>query len=256
MTQQPWFLIQARTGSTRLPRKSVLPFFNGKSIFEIIVDNLSRPFPERNIVLATTNDPSDDELVVLAEKAGVKVFRGSVENVLQRFLHAADQFGCQTIVRICADNPFLMPQLIIPLLQSYFLSPCDYISFALPNGIPVPRSHWGLFGEITNRAALKRVAALTVDHQHLEHVTIYLYSNPGEFDVRLLPLPSVFDGRDGYRFTVDQEEDFQVLQDLYRILNERYDISTFSPEQIFEYLDYNGSDILHVMHKQIERNAK
>ena len=149
-----------------------------------------------------------------------------------------------------------MPQLIVPLWEAYATAPCDYLSFGLPNGLPVVRSHWGLFAEITNRTALERAARQTTHSFHREHVTNDLYENPDQFEVRLLPLPPVFSGRAGYRFTIDHYEDFEVLRDLYIPLRELHGSNSFSPEQIFDYLDCNGSGRVYVMRQQIARNAK
>lgn len=257
MPEHPLLIIQARTGSTRLPQKTVMAFDrDDRSIFNIIVENLLAFFRHDRIVLATTTDSSDDVLAEEMMHAGLRVFRGSREDVLQRFIGAAEQFGGQTLVRICADNPFLMPQLIRPLLDAYHQSPCDYLSFGLPNGLPVIRSHWGLFTEITNITALKKAAELTADPFYHEHVTNYLYGNPDQFKVKLLPLPPVFAGREGYRFTIDHAEDFEMLRDLYVALQEQHHTGFFSPEQLFEYLDRNGSDKVRVMRQQIDRNAK
>ena len=93
MVEKSLLIIQARVGSTRLPRKTVLPFFEGKSIFNIIIDNLIPIFPRSDIVLATTIDPSDNVLVEQAEQAELKVFRGSIDDVLSRFLGAAHEYA-------------------------------------------------------------------------------------------------------------------------------------------------------------------
>jgi spore coat polysaccharide biosynthesis protein SpsF len=108
-------IIQARTTSTRLPNKVVMPFYDKKSIIEILIDRISaiHNYP---IVLATTSNISDDVLINVAKSKGVQTFRGDEHNVLQRFIGCAEQYAFNSIIRVCADNPFLDVQLIEPMV--------------------------------------------------------------------------------------------------------------------------------------------
>ena len=100
-------IIQARTGSTRLPQKMILPFYENEGIFSLILNRLTSNFKKENIILATSSNPNNDVLAEIARRYGINCFRGSENDVLQRFIDAANQFNATKIIRVCADNPFL-----------------------------------------------------------------------------------------------------------------------------------------------------
>lgn len=256
MKEDTRLIIQARTGASRLPLKTIRPFFGTKGIFRIIAENLAAFFGSEKIILATTLKKEDDELAVIAGELGIAVYRGSENDVLGRFIGAAETYNAGTIVRICADNPFIFPSSIGDLINEFEKAPCDYLSFCTDASVPVIRSHWGLFAEVTTLAALKKAAGETSEAFYHEHVTNYLYENPGSFTVRLLPLPGLFRNRDGYRFTLDTAEDFDLLSNLYLTLYKLYDTTAFTPEQLFGYLDKYGASVIERMRSQIEKNAK
>ena len=100
-------IIQARTGSTRLPQKMILPFYENEGIFSLLLKKLTITFDKNDIILATSVNENNDVLVEIAERYGIKYFRGSENDVLQRFIDAAKEFNAENIIRVCADNPFL-----------------------------------------------------------------------------------------------------------------------------------------------------
>ena len=99
-------IIQARTGSTRLPNKIFLPFYKEKGILELIIDRIKNSI-DLPIVIATTEKSKDDKIVELAGEKEIACFRGSELNVLNRYIKTAEKFNFSNIIRICADNPFL-----------------------------------------------------------------------------------------------------------------------------------------------------
>ena len=103
-------IIQARTGSTRLHNKILLPFYGEQRIIDILIANIKQACPDKCIVLATTNRPQDDVLAETARQAGILSFRGDEDNVLDRFIRAAEVFGINRFIRVCSDNPFLRPE--------------------------------------------------------------------------------------------------------------------------------------------------
>ncbi len=241
-------IIQARTGSTRLPGKMVMPFDGAQSILEIIVDRFKERFP---IVLATTTSEGDDVLAELAERKGIPVYRGNEQDVLSRFVEAGTAFGFETIVRLCADNPFVNVELLERLLDCYQGE--DYGSFRYENGKPTILGHLGLFCEITTLDALKRAHALTENPLYLEHVTNYLYNHPDDFNVQLYDLPATMNNYEGIRLTVDTMEDFQITQKLYQKFGNESTIA-----KVCELMDYIRSNkvLLSAMQQEIELNSK
>lgn len=210
-------IIQARTGSTRLPRKMVLPFYDGKGVFELLLQRIVARFAGvMPVVVATTGCPSDDILVDLAGKVGASVFRGDEADVLGRFIGAARRFGIANVVRVCADNPFLDMDDIKCLVDGMDSDGgVDYITYARADGTPAMKTHYGFWAEAVRLDALQRVAAATSDKLYHEHVTNYVYSHPEDFNLRFLPIPHELDVNTRLRLTLDTEEDFKLLQTIY-----------------------------------------
>ena len=218
-------IIQARTGSTRLHNKILLPFYGGQRIIDILIGNIKQACADKTIVLATTDRPQDDILAEVAREAGICCYRGDEDNVLDRFIRAAETFNLDRFIRVCSDNPFLRPDSFRAFFKEHDTRPADYIAYGFADGRPTIKSHLGLFAELTTADALRRAAAATQEKLYIEHVTIYLYTHPEAFSVRLLPLPDELEGRLDLRFTLDTMEDFTLLQELYAAFCEQTDHS-------------------------------
>lgn len=215
-------LIQARTGSTRLPEKMIKPFYNGKSILELLLERISRKLPINiPIVVATTNSSGDDVIQDLALKIGVQVFRGSQHDVLKRFIDAADKHKFSKIIRICADNPFLDTEALNQLINDFSISEADYFSYCTHEGIPTIKTHFGFWTEGAKIRALRKIASITSEKVYREHVTNYLYSPNSGFDIKLQQIDSKFDTTK-IRLTIDTIADFQVAQEIYSFLMDKY----------------------------------
>ena len=176
-------IIQARIGSTRLPKKMTKAFFNDKGIFELITEKILKYFPNITIVVATSINPVDDEIEKLCQKIGVKCFRGSENNVLQRFIDAAEKFNISKIIRVCADNPFINMLALKNLIEFSTNSNADYISYKTSLNKPSILTHYGLWAEYVSINALLKVSKLTQDKFFTEHVTNFLYNNENLFDI-------------------------------------------------------------------------
>lgn len=244
-------VIQARSGSTRMPAKILLPFCGEKRIIDIVIENIKRECPDKRIVLATTVNPADDVLEKIAEEHQVDCFRGSEDNVLSRFIGAADKFGIERIVRVCSDNPFLDAKLFNTLFNAQSESGADYVCFAFPDGRPTIKSHLGLFAELATTGALKKVASLTDEKLYLEHVTIYLYTHPESFTICRIPLPEFLKTRTDLRLTLDTPSDFRLLNELF----EKMQQSDGSLESLVRMVD-SKPEYGAIMKTNIEQNEK
>ena len=213
-------IIQARTGSTRLQNKVLLPFRDQDSVLGVVIDRLK----ETNlpIVVATSTLSQDDRVQDIAINKGVDVFRGEEDNVLKRFVDAATLFSFTDVIRVCADNPLINKESILLLLEAYQQrGGVDYLSYQTEDGLPVIKSHLGLFSEIVAVKALKRVLITTQESLYLEHVTNYLYEHEGDFCVIYQDLPEVLLNQDDLRFTMDTLIDYKMLKEMYSILGEQ-----------------------------------
>ena len=203
--------------------KILLPFYGKQRIIDILIGNIKQACIGRTIVLATTNRPQDDILAEVAREAG-----------------------------ICSDNPFLRPDSFLTFFAEHDARPADYIAYGFADGRPTIKSHLGLFAELTTADALRRAAAATQEKLYIEHVTIYLYTHPEAFSIRLLPLPDELEGRLDLRFTLDTMEDFTLLQELYATFYEQTDRSVHALLRLVEaHPEYRAK-----MLENIARNEK
>ena len=246
-------IIQARLGSTRLSNKMILPFWNGKSIFELLLSKLNENFENIPIILATSTNSENDILESIAKKNGLLVFRGDENDVLQRFISACDFFKIKHCIRVCADNPFLDVKELKNILDfAENNTSFDYINFNV-NNIPSIKTHFGFWTEYVTLAALKKVNTLTKEKLYHEHVTNYIYENPEKFQIYFLSPNMNVIGRTDIRMTLDTIVDFQVLSELYGILSEKY--VDFGIDEIISFLD-NNSQYSTIMNVQMKNNVK
>lgn len=218
-------IIQARTGATRLPGKMVRTFYEEKGVMELLLQRLKEHFSTQKevvMLVATTVNPSDDLIVMIAEKWSFPVFRGSEEDVLQRFIDAASSAGVEKLIRVCADNPFLDMDALDELIRRIMVQPHDYIAFSTSQGTPSIKTHWGFWSEAVCLDALKRVAQETSEKLYREHVTNYIYTHPDDFDIDLIPIPGVVEENKNIRLTLDTREDFEMQRTVYARCMERY----------------------------------
>ncbi len=206
-------IIQARTGSTRLPNKVLLPFYNDQSILELLILRLTA-LCSVPLVVATSSLSSDNSIKILCEKLNIPCCRGDETNVLKRFIDCSHHFRFKTVIRVCADNPFLEPQYINALIEVFKTQNSDYISYRSSDGTPAMKSHIGVFSEIMTVAALEKAQASTTDKIYTEHVTNFIYQHPQLFNVAWINMPA-FLTQEKIRLTLDNYEDFEILKQLY-----------------------------------------
>lgn len=214
--RQPLFIIQARLSSTRLPRKVLKPFFGEKTILDLQIEKIKTELPDARLVVATTKNSADDELVAYCRNKKIAVFRGSETDVLQRFIDCALAYEAENIIRVCSDNPFLDGAGIKYLTTQNFEA-FDYVSFKNHLGVPAIKTHWGVFAEWVKTSALQRAARATKSSFYHEHVTNFIYGNDKTFNIALHDAPNAILNRDDVRFTIDTRGDFQVCSEIYQL---------------------------------------
>lgn len=200
-------IIQARMSSSRLPGKVLMPIL-GRPILSIMTDRLRGSSYQPEIVVATSTEPSDDPIEKWGEASGVRVFRGSLQDVLDRFWQAVQTTDAEVIVRATADCPLVDKELLDQLLDFFFESDCDYASNCLEPTLPD-----GLDLEVFTRRALQLAAAESSLKSEREHVTPFMYKNRDRFRVKTLKHP---DDLSRYRLTVDNPVDLEVVDQVIR----------------------------------------
>lgn len=243
------FIIQARLTSSRLPGKILLPFSSdGSTILDIIIEKLKQ-FNDCSIIVATSENHQNDDLAMYLSSKNVLFYRGSENDVLQRFIETANHFNIQNIIRICSDNPFLDASSIEKLLSVSNASNADYISFNV-NGTPSIKTHFGFWTEFVTLGALKKVAQLTNEPLYHEHVTNFIYTHPDLFRIEWIDVPKRIADTTDVRLTIDTIEDFENAQEIYNMVGKDHSIDC-----LMDFLSSN-QQFLKRMHQQIENNKK
>lgn len=194
-------IIQARLGSTRLPGKVLMKIGN-KTLLEHIIYRLSFLKNKKiKIVVATSEREKDSRIAAFCRKKGVSCFRGSEENVLERYYLCAQKYGFEEIVRLTADNPFVDVEEIERLIEYRREQGADYAKSY--DGLP-----YGVGAEVFTFKALEKDYKESSQPHHFEHVNEYMLENPQLFKTVDLPIPQE-KRRPDIRLTVDTEEDYK-----------------------------------------------
>ncbi len=207
-------LIQARMGSSRFPGK-VLADLCGHAMLWHVVSRVRRAKTIDQVVVATTDCAADDPVVRFCEQAGIAYFRGSEQDVLDRFYRAAQFHHAEVVVRITSDCPLIDPPVIDKVVRRFMQGDCDYASnvlrYTYPDGLDV---------EVFSFAALEQAWREAVKPSEREHVTPYLRT--GKFKTvnveSEVPVPP-----DEYRWTVDHPEDLAFVRKVYEAFGEKGD---------------------------------
>ncbi|GIK27092.1 MAG: glycosyltransferase family protein [Anaerolineae bacterium] len=200
-------IIQARMGSTRLPGKIALPLL-GKPMLWWVVHRVTKSRLVDAVVVATTTNPQDDPTAAMCNDFGWPCFRGSEEDVLDRYYQAAREFGAAHIVRITSDCPLIDPS-VIDLVVAAYRSTAPMVDYASNTQQRCyPR---GLDTEVFGAAALER-AWIEDQSAWREHVTPYFYRHPEWFRLASVSNPTDYSH---HRWTVDTPEDFELIERIY-----------------------------------------
>ena len=245
-------IIQARMGSTRLPGKILKPFYGGKTLLETLLENLHKVNGVK-VIVATSVNENNDQLETFLRERNELVYRGSENDVLDRFIKAAEENNVEGIVRICSDNPFMDWQGVAKLVEKAKTSDADYIGFRI-NEKPSILTHFGFWGEYVTLNALKRVYSTTdLGTPAHEHVTFHVYKHPEEYKCEWIAGPDFLEGRDDIRLTIDTPDDLQNALKVYSDLKSKDD--NFTLKDVVEYLDAH-EEIKQSMMKNIFQNKK
>jgi spore coat polysaccharide biosynthesis protein SpsF len=219
-------LLQARVGSSRLPGKVLKPIL-GQPMLLRQLERVRRARSLEHLIVATSTDPADDALEQLCGEGGVECFRGSLNDVLDRFYQAALPFAPQHIVRLTGDCPLADPDLIDRVVRFHLDGDYDDVGNAVEATFPD-----GLDVEVVRFPALEQAWREARTPFDREHVTMFIHANPARFrigsyqnDVNLSHL----------RWTVDEPDDFALVEAIYEAL---YPANpTFTTADVLDLLD-------------------
>src|SRR5438067_2111172 len=189
-------IVQARMGSSRLPGK-VLRDIHGEPMLYRVLSRIRRAVHLDDVLVATTSRREDDCISRLASAWGFRAFRGSEEDVLDRYYKAARFSGAELVVRITADCPLAAPELIDQAIEEMLSSHADYVS----NSRPYSTYPEGLDVEVIRFEALERAWREAAQISEREHVTPYIWKGERGFSTVLLSCPKPFPR---VRLTVDE----------------------------------------------------
>lgn len=230
-------IIQARTQSTRLPRKVLLPLLS-EPLLTHVVRRVSRATSVDATVVATTVAPADDVIVELAGREGWLVERGSEADLLDRYLQAARAHGAERVVRVTSDCPLIDPAVIDEVVGALDAAGSDYASNTLD-----PRTYpRGLDVEAMTFEALEEAGRRDRDPRSREHATPYIYRHPAHFHLSRVSLPLDLSA---HRWTVDTPEDYELVRRIYDELG----------RDDFSWLDALGVVEAHPGWSELNRNV-
>ncbi len=211
-SQKVAIIVQARMGSTRLPGKVLLPLADAPMIVRQL-ERLHRCRTTNDIIVATTTLSQDDALArTINDHTQAHLFRGSPDDVLQRYLDAAHQYAVDIIVRVTGDCPLIDPTILDAAVTTYMQhqGQATYVTNCIKRTYPR-----GLDVEVFPTTALEIAASEATTESDHEHVTPFIWRQPERF-----PRIDVLDQEDNshHRWTVDVHEDYLLVNQVYDIL--------------------------------------
>ena len=235
-------VIQARSSSTRLPKKVLkpLPYGGDVCVLQQVIRRVQKSNLVDEVIVATTTESEDSSIVDVAIKEKVPYYRGSLENVLERYYGAAVENDLDVIVRITSDCPCADYTVIDEVIQSHFDKKADYTSNGLVDSFPR-----GIDVEVINFNVLKRAYSEATEKYEKEHVTPFIYkTHPEEFKINKFIAPS--DNSD-IRITLDTPQDYALLCAVYD--NLYFDNNYFLVDDIIDL--FNKKGYLKIINKDI-----
>jgi spore coat polysaccharide biosynthesis protein SpsF len=199
-------ILQVRSMSSRLRGKAMLPL-SGRPLIEREIERVRRARRFDRLIIATSNDPSDDELAMVCGSIGIECFRGSLADVLDRFYCAAIHFKATAIVRLTGDCPLIDPEVVDHVIESFVAAAVDYASNTIQPTYPD-----GLDVEVMTLESLTTAWREAEALSEREHVTSFIWSRPNRF--RLLNVSQDID-LSAMRWTVDSLADYEFVRCIY-----------------------------------------
>jgi len=204
-------IIQARMGSSRLPGKILMPLGNHNNLYYVTARCRSMAGVDE-VIVATSTMPQDDAVEQWCSENQIQCFRGSEEDVLSRYIEAANPYDPAYVVRVTADCPFVDVEMAQEMIQLIKQEQVDIVDL----GADLPR---GLAVETISYSALKYINEHGGEPRHREHVTYFAYEYREQF-TRVVYQPSIDRIHPELRITLDTEEDYRVISAVAKHFND------------------------------------
>ena len=225
-------IIQARMGSSRLPRKIMLDAC-GKTFLEHMIDRVSQSKTLDKIIIATSLNKDDDIIEDFCKKKNITYFRGPEDDVLSRYKMAADETQADVIVRLTSDTPVLHHTIIDRVVQTYTNNNYDYVS----NCVPLPRTYPdGMNVEVFSKKLLNEIHDNAKKPSEREHVTLFVVFKPEKYKIFRVDYEKDVSK---YRFNLDYELDHKLLKTVFEKLY--FKNPNFTMEDVIKLLEDNPS---------------
>jgi len=208
-------IVQARMGSARFPNKVMRPIC-GTPMIGLLLGRLAKAGRIDQIVLATSEDPKNEPLARYVHNLGYEVFRGSEEDVLDRYHAAAKLYGADVVVRVTGDCPLIDPEVVDAVIDKFSDAGVDYASNCVPPSYPD-----GLDAEVFSVQALEAAWTGAKNPFEREHVTPFI-AESSQFTHATQVNAS---DESAARWTVDEPEDFEVVRKVFEEFHPRSDFS-------------------------------
>ena len=234
-------ILQARVSSTRLPGKVLKNIINKPMLLRQI-ERIRRTKLIDKLIVATSLDLTDNPIERLCKENDIAYYRGSLDDVLDRFYQAAKLFNADHIVRLTGDCPLADPLLIDEVISYHLQGGYDYSSNTLEPTFPD-----GLDIEVFKFGCLKAVWLEARLPSQREHVTPFIYQQPDRFKIG--SFKNIAD-LSGFRLTVDEPADFELISIIYNSLYSKN--PKFTTNDILAFLDSRPD--LKTMNTHHERN--
>ncbi len=203
-------VIQARMSSSRLPGKVLKDIF-GKPMLLRQVERL-RNGTKVPVVVATSNDKSDDPISLLCSRENISCFRGDLNNVVSRFLKCAQSRGFTHIIRVGGDDPLIDPDCCNELIRLHKISNKDFLYASNTDGWP-----YGCAAELLSTEVISKIINNTQEKFYLEHTIPYIFDNPNKFKIQRVQAPNNLKQID-LKVSVDYPEDFELIKTIFKEL--------------------------------------
>lgn len=228
MTARTLVVLQARMSSSRLPGK-VMMHINNKPMIYWQIKRILKAKKVSSLVVATSLDTTDDVLSKFLEAHSINVYRGSLGNVLSRFIEVSEKYPHDSLIRLTGDCPLVMPELVDQMIEAFYEEGVDYLSNTLDPTYPD-----GLDIEIIKKGILEKLSTFNLEPKELEHVTFGIYKRPEIFKLSNYVNKS---NQSRERWTVDYHEDFEFISSIFARFSGRE--TEFTLQEVNKYLEEN-----------------